>query len=132
MVDLFMFREGTDEDNYTNQPRVTTGSIVWGILLRTLIIVILSFILFQVYDWYRYWWLSVFAIWLLAAYPAYRQYKKFNDRMDLLEEEILCGSCKYFNKTGQLCMLFDEHVSKNHTPCEGNNWEPKSYEEKQL
>lgn len=126
IADIFMFREGTELDNETNSPSVTTGSIVWGILLRSAIIISLSIVIIGYTDAYNLWWITLFAVWFLAAYPGYRQYQKFNKRIEDLKETTLCGSCRHFESTGQLCTLYDEHISRNHVPCEGMNWEPKS------
>jgi hypothetical protein len=121
--DIFMFREGTDEDSDTNIPIVTTGSVVLGMILRSALIIILLFIFS---DYFReMWYLSVFIFWFFVAYPAYRQYNKFNKRMDDFKEETLCGTCRHFNPSGQLCTIYDEHVSRNHIPCNGEAWEPK-------
>jgi hypothetical protein len=126
IIDLFMFREGSEEDSATNRPVVTTGSIVWGLMMRTTIIIVVSFFLLDQFQWREYWWLVLFAVWLLAVYPAYRQYQKFNKRMKDFEESTLCGSCRYFDPSSQLCTIYDEHVSSNHVPCGGDSWEPKS------
>ncbi|MFP4529357.1 MAG: hypothetical protein ACLFQX_12480 [Candidatus Kapaibacterium sp.] len=125
IIDAFMFREGSDEDSDTNQPVVTTGSIVWGLLIRTAIIIIASMLLLDQFQWREYWWVVLFAIWLLAAWPAYRQYQKFSKRMENFESSTLCGSCRHFDPSSQLCTIYDEHVSTNHIPCGGDLWEPK-------
>ncbi|MEI6089363.1 MAG: hypothetical protein WCR42_02830 [bacterium] len=127
VLDLFMFREGTDEDNHSLKPKVTFGSIVWGVLLRTVIVVGVILLLLDYFHYDVNVWLIIFAIWLLAAYPAYKQYNKFNQRMKKFKEETLCGSCKYFNRDAQLCSIYDEHVSEEYIPCEGESWEPKPY-----
>lgn len=123
ILDVFMFREGSEEDSETNQPKVTTGSVVLGIIFRTAII----FIVFLAFaDYFRgYWYISLAAFWFFVAYPAYRQYQKFNKRIEDFKEETLCGTCRHFNATGQLCTIYDEHVSKNHIPCGGQSWEPR-------
>lgn len=125
IVDLFMFRNPGDSDNETNHPVVTTGSIIWGALLRSSIIIVSSMLLLGYIRQYEYWWIALFALWFFAAFPAYRQYQSFNDRIKKLEESTLCGSCRHFNSGGQLCNIYDEHVSSNYIPCEGADWEPK-------
>lgn len=122
---LLMFQEGTIEDSYSNQPVVTTGSIIWGVLLRSIIIVLLSFLLVEQLDDRSLWWIAFFGFWIFAAFPAYQQMRNFQERMDDFEESTLCGTCKYFVKGSQLCSLYDEHVSKEYVACEGNDWEPK-------
>ena len=123
ILDVFMFREGSEKDSETNQPIITTGSVVLGIIFRTAIIFIV-FLLFR--DYFRgYWYISLAIFWFFVAYPAYRQYQKFNQRIENFQEETLCGTCRHFNSTGQLCTIYDEHVSKNHIPCGGQDWEPR-------
>jgi hypothetical protein len=126
ILDAFMFREGTDEETYESmQPVITTGSVVWGVLLRTAIIILLSLFIIEQFDLREYWWLSAFAIWAGAAYPGWRQYQKFQEKMKKFEEETLCGSCRYLDTSSQLCKIYDEHPTKDYVPCEGLNWEPK-------
>ncbi len=123
--DVFLFRKGTEEDNESNQPVVTTGSIVWGLVLRSAIIIFLSIIIVQYYEAYKYWWVSLFALWFLAAWPAYLQWQTFSKRMEKFEEDTLCGTCRHFDPSSQMCKIYDEFVSKEHVPCEGMDWEPK-------
>ncbi|MDQ1265242.1 MAG: hypothetical protein QG635_392 [Bacteroidota bacterium] len=126
--DAFLFREGGIEDNRSNNPVVTTGSIVWGLLLRSSIIIFLSIVIINYFQIYTYWWLVFFALWFFAAYPAWRQWQKFHSRMEDFTESTLCGSCRHFDKSSQLCRIYDEHVSVDYLPCGGDSWEPASYE----
>ncbi len=124
--DALMFREGSFEDNYTTEPKVTLGSIIWGILLRTGLI-IGAVMLIEILFFKRInvnWYIVFFLMWVFVAFPAYRQYRKFDERIDDLEESTLCGSCRYFIKDSQLCRLYDEHISIDFIPCEGESWEP--------
>jgi hypothetical protein len=135
-VDVLMFREPRNWDSVQSppdyeeeqQPKVifTTGSIVWGVMLRTALIIFLSIILFERFGLYNYWWYVLFILWFLVAYPGYKHYQKFNEKIEDLQESTLCGSCKYFEPTGQLCTLLDEHVTQDYIPCEGQGWEPVS------
>ena len=125
IIDAFMFREGTIEDNETTKPLVTTGSIVWGVILRSAIIMIISLFFVNNFRGSELWYIMLFAVWFFAAYPGYKQYKQFNSRMKIFQESTLCGTCKFFEPSGQLCIMYDEHVSSNHIPCDGQNWEPK-------
>jgi hypothetical protein len=125
--DLLLFRHGTKENESGEiKSIITPGSIVWGILLRTFILVISSFILFETVVWTRsYWWFVFFIIWYGAAYPGWRQFQDFNENIEKVEESTLCGSCKHFDKTSQLCKIYDEHITEDYLPCEGVDWEPK-------
>lgn len=129
ITDILLFREGTEEGtDGENLPVVTTGSIVWGVILRTAIVFIISFLLLSNFEYRQYWWIVLFLLWFVAAYPGWRQYQKFQQRIKNVGESTLCGSCKHFDKTGQLCKIFDEHITKEHIPCEGLNWEPKNFD----
>lgn len=122
--DLFLFRLGGDEDKYSDKPLVTTGSIVWGFLFRSSIIIALIFLIVE-FTWFpQFWWISFFALWFFAAYPAWRQYQDYQERLKAFKEETLCGTCKHFEETSRMCRIYDEHVSVNRIPCEGLNWEP--------
>ena len=121
---LFLFKSVSDEDNHNN-PVVTIGTIVWCVLLRSAIVVIITMILMYEFGQSEVWYISLFLIWLVALYPGWQQYQKFEERIEKFSEDTLCGSCKHFSKEGQLCRLLDEHVSTNYIPCEGEAWEPK-------
>ena len=129
IFDVFMFRQESPDDSNSTEPVVTTGSIVWGVIIRAAIIIFASMFIIKYYELERYWWYVFFLLWFLVAWPAYRQYQNFHKRMEKFQEETLCGSCRHFDSTGQRCKLFDEHVSTNYIPCNGESWEPKSYED---
>ncbi|MBI5324695.1 MAG: hypothetical protein HZB41_05400 [Ignavibacteriae bacterium] len=125
VIDTFMFREGTEDEAEGNrQPTITTGSVVWGVILRTAIIMLLSLFLIEYFDLREYWWLLVFILWVGAAYPGWRQYQKFQNRIKSFREETLCGSCIHLDISSQLCKILDEHPTKDYIPCEGASWEP--------
>lgn len=127
--DLLMFREGTEEEaEGSSQPILTYGSIIWGILLRTAILVIIAFFLADNFNLRNIWYFMIFIIWFVAAYPGWRQFQIYHRRLKIVEEETLCGSCKHFDKSSQLCRIFDEHVTRGYIPCEGLNWEPEHFD----
>ncbi|HRP02771.1 MAG TPA: hypothetical protein PLE30_09010 [Candidatus Kapabacteria bacterium] len=126
IIDLLMFRLGSEGDNFGKVPIVTIGSIVWGVILRATIVIVVVSALLTIPQFRDYWWFSFFAIWFFVAFPAYQQYQIFQNRIDELEEDTLCGSCVHFRKESQMCSLYDEHISKDYIPCEGKDWEPKS------
>ena len=130
LIDIFMFREGTEEDDQgINQPVITTGSIIWGLILRTSVLFLASFFAVEYFRSGYIWWFSLFGIWMGGAYPAWRQYNIFNERVKIIKEETLCGSCKYFEESSQLCKILDEHPTKNYIPCEGESWEPIQFDD---
>jgi len=124
LKNLFLFKEVTEEDSH-NEPVVTVGSIVWGMLLRSAIIIVVTMILMYYNGNNEMWYFSLFLIWLIALYPGWVQYQEYDNRIKKFTEDTLCGSCRNFNPDSQLCKLFDEHVGTNHIPCEGEAWEPK-------
>ena len=129
LIDIFQFREGTEEEaNGSKIPIITSGSVAWGIILRSFIIIMLTFLLLMDRDYQQYWFAALFFLWFLAIYPGYRQYQKFNTRIEIIKEETLCGSCRHFEPTSQLCKIYDEHISKDYIPCEGESWEPNQFE----
>lgn len=129
LIDLFLFREGTEEEaDGSLQPIITVGSVVWGVILRSAIIIALGFLLIQRSEFREYWWFFLFFFWFVAIYPGWRQYSKYQTRIKKLEENTLCGSCKHFEQTSILCKIYDEHVSKEYIPCDGLNWEPKHFD----
>lgn len=125
-IDLLMFRQGGEHENHTDKPTVTLGSIVWGVLLRSSIIIIGWVYIVYNYSLQDKWWVGIFIVWLFALFPGYTQYRTFESRVKKLGDETLCGSCRHFRAQGQLCMIYDEHVSTQHIPCEGLSWEPIS------
>lgn len=125
ILDLFLLRMNPP-DYATDQPYYTTGSIVAAGLLRIAVIATIAFLLNAQFESSSWWWtLVLFALWSLGAYPAWVQYKKFNDHVQELHHGTLCGSCRHFNPTNQLCMVLDEHVTTEKPPCEGEAWEPR-------
>ena len=125
IVDIFFFKEKESG----GRPKVTTGAIILGSLLRTFLILTISFFIIKKYFLYDYILLLIFIIWFFVAMPAYQAYQNFNKDMEDFSESTLCGTCKYFDKSAQLCKIYDEHPTKEYIPCEGSSWEPKSYED---
>ena len=125
-----MFREGTTEDEKgMSQPIVTVGSIVWGVILRASIVVLLSFFFIQFYRFYGYWWVALFIFWFGAVYPGWKQYQTYQIKIKKIEESTLCGTCVHFESSGQLCKIYDEHISSDYIPCDGLDWQPRTFED---
>ena len=124
ILDLFLLRTSVP-DYAEDQPYYTTGSIVAAALLRVALIGIAATLLNSQFNSDGWWWTAVlFTFWGLGVYPAWVQYQRFNDEVEKLHNGTLCGSCKHFNPTNQLCMVLDEHVTTSEPPCEGEAWEP--------
>lgn len=132
IIDALLLRFTADgRDNLTGKtPSNTTGSILFGAMVRLILVMIVGTIGMEYFQLYDYWMVFVVLVFGFVFYPAYRQYVLFYGRMETLEQTTLCGSCKHFDISGQLCKIYDEHVSLTHIPCEGEDWEPLTYEEK--
>lgn len=124
ILDMFLLR--TKEPDYAiDRPYYTTGSIVTAAIFRVAIIGVAAMIYnantYSDYTWY----ITLFLIWGVGVYPAYIQYQRFNEHIERISEETLCGKCRYFNPTNQLCTILDEHVTDDYVPCGGEAWEPR-------
>jgi hypothetical protein len=110
--------------------RHTLGSIIWMSMLRlTAVIFVAWYLRAQITDYPEWWMITIGAIYGIAIYPAQIQYNYFKRTTRRLVEETLCSSCRHFNPDGLHCLLLDEHVNEQYLPCEGEGWEPKSFED---
>jgi hypothetical protein len=110
--------------------RHTFGSIVWLAMLRLTATIFVAWYLKDHFINYGEWWMvTVAAIYGIAIYPAQLQYHYFRKTSRRLMEQTLCSSCRYFNAEGLHCTKLDEHISEHYLPCEGEGWEPKSFED---
>lgn len=125
---MFFFRTPSEEDDY-QEPKITVGAIVFGALLRSALLILFSFFGVEYLDMRGMWWITAFLIWFLAIYPAYKQYEQYQKRIANFQQDTLCGKCKHFEPSSQLCKILDVHVTRNEPPCEGELWEPISYED---
>ncbi|MGE5481176.1 MAG: hypothetical protein ACM3U1_12210 [Chloroflexota bacterium] len=123
LVDLFYFRRSNEKGVAT----YTTGSILWGTLVRITITFIFLLAAVDLFPNLRpHWWIMLFAVWFFIAYPAFSAYKEYNASLEEFKVNTLCGSCRHFEETAKLCRIYDEHVSEDYVPCEGMSWEPKN------
>lgn len=109
--------------------RHSLGSIIWMALLRLTITLFVAWYLQDHFNEYSEWWLvTALAIYGIAIYPAQIQYEYFKHNNRRLMEETLCSSCRHFRPENLHCTRLDEHISEHYLPCEGEEWEPKSFE----
>ncbi len=109
--------------------RHTLGSIIWMAMLRLTLAIFLVWYLKDYFATYSEWWMiTVGVIYGIAIYPAQVQYHYFKKASRRLVENTLCSSCRYFNADGLHCTQLDEHVTEHYLPCEGEGWEPTSFE----
>ncbi len=124
LLDLFLLR--TKEPDYAvDMPYYTTGSIVAAALIRVAILGGTSMILTQFVSANTVWWFAMLTLWGIGVLPAWLQYQRFHEKVEKMIAGTLCGACKHFNPTNQLCMVLDEHVTSEHPPCEAEAWEPR-------
>jgi hypothetical protein len=122
-IDLFLLRMRVPEDT-VDRPYYTTGSILTAGLLRVAVLGLGCIALAQVAEQKVVWWTAMLSIWGLGVYPAWLQYRSFHDSVREISDGTLCGVCRHFNPSNQLCTIMDEHVTGNTPPCEGEGWEP--------
>lgn len=123
-VDLLLLRMNPPSD-LRERPYYTTGSIATAAMIRVALLGITSLVIAQYASQTFTWWFAMLSIWGIGVYPAWLQYQRFNDAVDTITDGTLCGACRHFNPTNQLCTIMDEHVTNPDTPpCEGEGWEP--------
>jgi hypothetical protein len=106
-------------------PEITVGSILtWG-LIKTAVLVLLTWFVIERFRLYEYWLVGLGVFWFVVAYPAFLQYQRFKAQTQHLVKNSLCATCCHFDETGHFCRLMDEHVSETYIPCEGLSWEGK-------
>jgi hypothetical protein len=129
VIDTFQFRIGTEKDDHgNNQPILTFGSIIWGIMFRTALVVFISFPIVTYSMNHELWWFVSGILWFFAVYPGYNQHQVMQERHKNFSAKTLCGSCKNFNEPSRLCVIYDEHPTTEVLPCLGESWEPRSLE----
>lgn len=100
------------------------GHIVFWTIIRLAVLIPVMWYLLETIR-YRYWIIWVFiAVYIFVIHPAIISYKKFAEKSKPIIDNTLCSSCKHFDKTAVLCMLYDKHVSEEEIPCGGSAWEP--------
>ena len=111
-----------DENNSYNNT-ITIGYIIWGILLISIIIMIISLTIIVGLKKYELKTISIFILWFVGIYPAYKQYEYYKKNLAILSKETICINCKHFNSEAQLCSLIDKHIDKNNILCNGEHWQ---------
>ena len=104
------------------------GEIVFWTIIRTALTIPAVWIL-KDYIQNPLWTIISFAsIYGIIIHPAIIHYRLFNEKNKETIESTLCSTCTKFDKTAVLCILHDEHPTKDFLPCEGFDWEPLSTE----
>lgn len=103
------------------------GDIVFWTIIRAAITIPAVWVLQGYFDFQFWWVLSLFAIYGIIIQPAIIQFRLFEEKNKDTIESTLCSSCKHFDQTAVLCMKYDSHPSTDFLPCNGLDWEPKSF-----
>ncbi|MBU3678800.1 MAG: hypothetical protein FGM32_04230 [Candidatus Kapabacteria bacterium] len=122
-MDLLLLRMREPVDA-VDRPYYTTGSIVTAAMIRVALLGLICIALAQVADATIVWWTAMLSLWGLGIYPAWLQHQAFHETVERITVGTLCGACRYFNETNQLCTIMDVHVTSEEPPCEGEGWEP--------
>ena len=127
LIDILLFRlHKKHRDGKT--PRITTGTVVLGGLIRLSILIITMWWISDVWEFHQFWPLFSIMVVMIVFYPAYREMAIFSQSIDTISESTMCGSCMHFESSAQICSRYDEHITEEYIPCEGMDWEPHSYE----
>lgn len=103
------------------------GEIVFWTIIRAAITIPLVWLL-QSYIDFQFWWvLTLFAIYGVIVHPAIIHYRLFEEKNKDIIESTLCSTCQHFDETAVLCMKHDAHPTKEFLPCDGFDWEPKTF-----
>jgi hypothetical protein len=114
-------------------PDITVGTIIFRALVKISMIILSTWFVMEYYPFQVQQYLSmpipllaIALIYFIAVFPAYRQYQQFHHDSKRRVGGTLCSKCRYYDGTGVICTLYDEHVSKTHIPCGGESWEAKN------
>jgi hypothetical protein len=121
-VDQILLRRGFYDEG--GSPRHAIGAVVLGALLRSLLVIVAGFAIWEYSGIEVSIPVSLVLLWGYAVYPAYRQLVVYSEQSQRIEEELLCSSCIHFNRSGHFCQLYDQHVRPDNIPCGGVDWEP--------
>ena len=125
LMDILFFRAHQQySDGKT--PRLTTGTVVLGALIRLSIIMLGTWWISDVWELHQFWPIVSIMVVMIVFYPAYRELTLFSHTVESLKESTMCGSCIHFEPSAQICSKYDEHITEQHIPCEGMDWEPYS------
>lgn len=102
------------------------GSIIyWGLLRFTIVMAAFGLLKSQISDYGDWWGLFFLTMGIVVLYPAQIAYQRHRSRVKLINNNVLCVSCKHYNPDEALCTALDELVLSEIVPCEGIMWEPK-------
>jgi uncharacterized membrane protein len=102
------------------------GSVVyWGLLRFTIVLCVFWFLRVQISDYGDWWALFFLSMGIVVMYPAQIAYQRHRSRVKIINNNVLCVSCRHYNPDEALCTALDQHVTTELVPCETVMWEPK-------
>lgn len=102
------------------------GSIIsWGIFRFAIVLVSMWILRDTVMEYGDWWALFFIAVGAVVLFPAQIQYYRHRDEVTEINKDVLCTTCKHYNRDEALCMSYDQHVTIEVIPCQGLDWEPK-------
>ncbi|MHB8579302.1 MAG: hypothetical protein ACYDA4_05510 [Ignavibacteriaceae bacterium] len=104
------------------------GEVVFWTIIRTIITIPIVWVLKDYISFPVWWLINLASIYGVIIHPAIIHYRLFKERNKEVIEYTLCSTCTNFDKTAVLCVLHDEHPTKEYLPCEGFDWEPQQSE----
>ena len=102
------------------------GSIIfWGIVRFSIILISFTILRSQIEDYGDWWGLFFLAMGIVVLYPAQIMYQRHRSRVRIINNNVVCVSCKHYAADEALCTALDEHVTNEIVPCNGLMWEAK-------
>lgn len=102
------------------------GSIIfWGIIRFSLVLISFVILKTQIEDYGDWWGLFFLAMGIIVLYPAQIMYQRHRSRVRIINQNVLCVTCKHYAEDEALCTALDQHVTSELIPCETLMWESK-------
>lgn len=100
------------------------GAIIFWAIVRTAVLIPSLWVLQGFIEYKYWWWFGIMSVYGVIIHPAMIQYRLFLEENKEIVEDTLCSSCRHFDKTAVICLIYDKHPSLKYLPCEGLEWEP--------
>ncbi len=100
------------------------GGIIFWAIIRAAFLVPSLWILYGMMEYKYWWWLGILSVYGVIIHPATIQYRMFLQENEEVIKNTLCSSCQHFDETAVLCLIHDQHPTREVLPCDGIDWEP--------
>lgn len=102
------------------------GSIIyWGLLRFTIVLVSMWVLRSHIEEYGDWWGLFFLAVGVVVLYPAQIAWQRHRARVKIINNNVLCVTCKHYDAQEALCTALDELVTSEIVPCQTLMWEPK-------